>query len=88
MKTVFKAALAAVCVLGAVGLARAQEGSTPASPPSDSAISATAVGSMPAAGTQAGSPAGLTRAQVKQELLRAQKSGELERLNQLYEGGQ
>lgn len=42
------------------------------------AISATAVGS----------PAGLTRAQVKQELLRAQKSGELERLNQLYEGGQ
>ncbi|WP_232452433.1 DUF4148 domain-containing protein [Burkholderia ubonensis] len=52
------------------------------------AISATAVGSMPAAGTQAGSPAGLPRAQVKQELLRAQKSGELERLNQLYEGGQ
>ncbi|WP_269765954.1 hypothetical protein [Burkholderia ubonensis] len=43
---------------------------------------------MPAAGTQAGSPAGLPRAQVKQELLRAQKSGELERLNQLYEGGQ
>ncbi|WP_256254533.1 DUF4148 domain-containing protein [Burkholderia ubonensis] len=35
-----------------------------------------------------GSPAGLTRAQVKQELLRAQKLGELERLNQLYEGGQ
>ncbi|AOK16948.1 MULTISPECIES: hypothetical protein [Burkholderia cepacia complex] len=87
MKTVFKAALAAVCVLGAVGLARAQEGSAPASP-SDAAISATAVGSMPAAGTQAGSPAGLSRAQVKQELLRAQKSGELERLNQLYEGGQ
>ncbi|PCE24292.1 DUF4148 domain-containing protein [Burkholderia ubonensis] len=87
MKTVFKAALAAVCVLGAMGLARAQEGSTPASP-SDAAISSTSVGSMPAAGTQSGSPTGLTRAQVKQELLRAQKSGELERLNQLYQGGQ
>lgn len=35
-----------------------------------------------------GQPGRLTRAQVKQELLRAQKSGELERLNQLYEGGQ
>ncbi|MGU7773131.1 DUF4148 domain-containing protein [Burkholderia sp. MR1-5-21] len=90
MKTVYKAALAAVCVLGAVGLARAQEGSAPASSmtPSDSAISATAVGGMPSAGSQAGSPAGLTRAQVKQEYLRAKQSGELDRLNQLYGGGQ
>ncbi|RQR58995.1 DUF4148 domain-containing protein [Burkholderia sp. Bp9002] len=89
MKTTYKAALGAVCVLGAVGTALAQEGSAPASSmtPSDAAIGATAVGGMPAAGTQSGGPAGLTRAQVKQELWRAQKSGELERLNQFYGGG-
>ncbi|MBN3791367.1 DUF4148 domain-containing protein [Burkholderia sp. Ac-20353] len=87
MKAMYSAALAAVCVLGAVGLAQAQEGSAPASTtPSDSAISATSVGGMPSAGTQAGSPAGLTRAQVKEELFRAQKSGELDRLNRFYGG--
>ncbi|AYQ38826.1 hypothetical protein BLA9940_04703 [Burkholderia aenigmatica] len=88
MKTMYKAALAAICVLGAVGLAQAQEGSAPMStPPSDAAISATSMGSMPSAGSQAGSPTALTRAQVRNELLRAQKSGELERLNnELYNG--
>ncbi|HKT63029.1 MAG TPA: hypothetical protein VJR91_05580 [Burkholderia sp.] len=43
---------------------------------------------MPSAGTQAGAPAGLTRAQVKEEYLRMQKSGELRRFNDLYGGGQ
>ncbi|WP_257146316.1 MULTISPECIES: hypothetical protein [Burkholderia] len=43
---------------------------------------------MPSAGSQAGGPTGLTRAQVKDEYLRMQKSGELQRLNQLYGGGQ
>jgi hypothetical protein len=95
MKTVSKAALAAVCVLGAAGMVQAQEWGAPASPtsqgagtPSDAAISATAVGGMPSAGSQAGGPAGLTRAQVKQELIRAQKSGDFERMNQFYGGGQ
>ncbi|WP_322023798.1 DUF4148 domain-containing protein [Burkholderia sp. BCC1977] len=90
MKSMYKAALAAVCVLGASGLARAQnEGAAAtASTPSDSAISATSMGSMPSAGSQAGAPAGLTRAQVKEEFLRVQKSGDLQRLNELYGGGQ
>jgi hypothetical protein len=89
MKSMYKAALAVICVLGASGLARAQdEGAAAASKPSDSAISATSMGSMPSAGSQAGSPAGLTRAQVKEEFLRVQKSGELQRLNELYGGGQ
>ncbi|PXX38247.1 DUF4148 domain-containing protein [Burkholderia sp. MS455] len=89
MKTMYKAALAAVCMLGAAGLARA-DGGADASPgtPSDAAISATAVGSMPSAGSQAGGPAAITRAQVKQELIRAQKSGELDRMNQFYGGGE
>ncbi|WP_446900932.1 DUF4148 domain-containing protein [Burkholderia sp. YIM B11467] len=88
MKTVYKAALAAVCMLGATGLARA-DGGGDESPgtPSDAALSATAVGSMPSAGSQAGGPAVITRAQVKQELIRAQKSGEFERMNQFYGGG-
>lgn len=89
MKSMYQAALAVICVLGASGLARGQDaGATAASPPSDSAISATSMGSMPSAGTQAGAPAGLTRAQVKEEYLRMQKSGELRRLNDLYGGGQ
>ncbi len=90
MKSMYKAALAVICVLGASGLTRAQsEGAAAAaSTPSDSAISATSMGSMPNAGSQAGAPAGLTRAQVKEEYLRVEKSGELQRLNQLYGGGQ
>ncbi|VWB68022.1 hypothetical protein BLA14095_03086 [Burkholderia lata] len=90
MKSMVKAALAVICVLGASGLARAQDDGAAAGSikPSDSAISATSMGSMPSAGSQAGGPAGLTRAQVKEEYLRAQKSGDLQRLNQLYEGGQ
>ncbi|WP_254609434.1 DUF4148 domain-containing protein [Burkholderia lata] len=86
----YRAAVAVVCVLGASGLARAQDDGAAAasSRPSDSAISATSMGSMPGAGSQAGGPTGLTRAQVKDEYLRMQKSGELQRLNQLYEGGQ
>lgn len=90
MKSMYKAALAVICVLGASGLARAQDegAAAAASKPSDSAISATSMGSMPSAGSQAGAPAGLTRAQVKEEYLRMEKSGELQRLNQLYGGGQ
>jgi len=90
MKSMYKAALAVVCVVGASGIARAQDDGAAAasSKPSDSAISATSMGSMPSAGSQAGAPAGLTRAQVKEEYLRMQKSGELQRLNQLYGGGQ
>ncbi|RQR71583.1 DUF4148 domain-containing protein [Burkholderia sp. Bp9012] len=93
MKTVYKAALAAICLLGAVGIAQAdrrtdESPSTSAGTPSDAAISATAVGGVPSAGSQAGGPAGLTRAQVRQELIRAQRSGELDRLNQFYGGGQ
>lgn len=90
MKSMYQAALAVICVLGASGLARGQDqgAAPPASTPSDSAISATSMGSMPSAGTQAGSPAGLTRAQVKEEYMRMQKSGELRRLNDLYGGGQ
>ncbi|MBN3785853.1 DUF4148 domain-containing protein [Burkholderia sp. Ac-20353] len=93
MKIMYKAALAAICLLGAAGIAQADAGYKSATSqgggtPSDEAISATAVGGMPSAGSQAGGPAGLTRAQVKQELIRAQKSGEFERLNQFYGGGQ
>ncbi|NTX25976.1 DUF4148 domain-containing protein [Burkholderia pyrrocinia] len=89
MKTMYKAALVAVCMLGAAGLARAGGGADESpGTPSDAAISANAVGSMPSAGSQAGGPAAITRAQVKQELIRAQKSGELERINQFYGGGQ
>lgn len=77
MKSMVKAALAVVCVLGASGLARAQDDGAAAasSKPSDSAISATSMGSMPGAGSQAGGPTGLTRAQVKDEYLRVQRSG-------------
>ncbi|RQR40644.1 DUF4148 domain-containing protein [Burkholderia sp. Bp9142] len=90
MKSMYKAAVAVICVVGASGLARAQdEGAAAASSkPSNAAISATSMGSMPSAGSQAGGPTGLTRAQVKQEYLRMQKSGELQRLNELYGGGQ
>ncbi|RQS16622.1 DUF4148 domain-containing protein [Burkholderia sp. Bp8998] len=90
MKSMYKAALAVICVVGASGLARAQDdgAATASSKPSDSAISATSMGSMPSAGSQAGARTGITRAQVKEELLRMQKSGELQRLNELYGGGQ
>lgn len=95
MKTLSRVALAALCLLGAVGIAKAQESGAPASTttqgaaaPSDAAITNTAVGGMPSGGSQAGGPAGLSRAQVRQELIRAQKSGELERMNQFYGGGQ
>ncbi|EKS9798654.1 MULTISPECIES: hypothetical protein [Burkholderia] len=90
MKSMVKAALAAICVLSASGLARAQDDGAAAasSKPSDSAISATSMGSMPTGGSQAGGPAGLSRAQVKEEYLRMQKSGDLQRLNELYQGGQ
>ncbi|RQR25535.1 DUF4148 domain-containing protein [Burkholderia sp. Bp9143] len=90
MKSMYKAALAVICVVGASGLARAQDDGAAAasSKPSDSAISATSMGGMPSAGSQAGARTGVTRAQVKEELLRMQKSGELQRLNDLYGGGQ
>ncbi|NIF39991.1 DUF4148 domain-containing protein [Burkholderia sp. Tr-862] len=90
MKGMYKAALAVICVLGASGLTRAQDDGAAAasSKSSDSAISATSMGSMPSAGSQAGGPTGLTRAQVKEEYLRMQKSGDLQRLNELYGGGQ
>ena len=74
MKSTYQAALAVICVLGASGLARGQDQGTapPASTPSISAISATSMGSMPTAGTQTGSPAGLTRAQLSYRLNRKQ----------------
>ena len=73
MKSMVKAALAAICVLGASGLARAQDDAAAASSkPSDSAISATSMGSMPSGGAQAGGPHPRTG---QEEYLRMQKSG-------------
>ena len=76
MKSMVKAALAAICVLGASGLARAQDDGAAAasSKPSDSAISATSMGSMPSGGRRQAADRA-TRAQVKEEYLRMQKSG-------------
>ena len=83
MKTLSRTAFAVACLLGAAGAAQAQGSS-----PSDAAITNTAVGGMPSAGMQAGGPASPTRAQVRQELSREQKSGELGRINQLYNGSE
>jgi hypothetical protein len=45
-----------------------------------------AVGGTPAGGSMSGAPVGKTRADVRQELQRAQKDGTLDRLNALYGG--
>ena len=89
MKSMVKAALAAICVLGASGLARAQDDGAAAasSKPSDSAISATSMGSMPSGGRrQAGRPG---HPRTGQGGIPADAEvGDLQRLNQLYQGGQ
>lgn len=46
-----------------------------------------AVGGTSVGGSESGAHLGKTRAEVYQELLRAQKDGTLDRLNELYGGG-
>jgi hypothetical protein len=54
---------------------------------SNAAMASDAVGGTPEGGSMSGAHVGKTRAEVYQELLRAQKDGTLDRLNALY-GGQ
>lgn len=54
---------------------------------SNAAMTSDAVGGTPGGGSMSGAPLGKTRAEVKQELQRAQQDGTLDRLNALY-GGQ
>jgi hypothetical protein len=53
---------------------------------SNAAMASGAVGGTPAGGSMSGAPVGKTRADVRQELQRAQKDGTLDRLNALYGG--
>ncbi|WP_206996183.1 DUF4148 domain-containing protein [Trinickia mobilis] len=70
-------------------LAYAGDNSDASSTASDSnaAMTSDAVGGTSGGGSMSGAPSGKTRAEVYQELLRAQKDGTQERLNALY-GGQ
>lgn len=73
--------------------AQAQESATdnmPQSTAQNQAAAADSVGGQPATMSMSGGPAtaqGLTRADVYQQLIQSQKSGEAARLQQLYRGG-
>ncbi|MFP3566265.1 DUF4148 domain-containing protein [Paraburkholderia sp. SIMBA_030] len=54
---------------------------------SNAAMTSDAVGGTPGGSSMSGAHVGKTRAEVYQELLRAQKDGTLDRLNALYGGG-
>lgn len=85
----------ALCVVAGATSAFAQEAapSTMQQPPSvsDSASTGAAdsgMGTEVNGQTAAGAPAELTRGEVKQQLYRAERSGQLQNLNRtLYEGG-
>ncbi|RKT22165.1 uncharacterized protein DUF4148 [Paraburkholderia sp. RAU2J] len=78
---------AAIAAVLAFGYVQAQD-MAPATQPTNPTVSSTdSVGGVSATRSDAGAPMGKTRAQVKQELLQARKSGELDRINAEY-GGQ
>lgn len=56
-------------------------------PNSNAAMTEQSVGGMPGGTTSSGAPVGKTRAQVYQELIRAQQDGTMDRINALYGGG-
>lgn len=53
---------------------------------SNAAMTSAAVGGTLGGGSMSGAPVGKTRADVHQELLRAQRDGTLDRLSELYGG--
>ncbi|MDH6149514.1 MULTISPECIES: DUF4148 domain-containing protein [Paraburkholderia] len=78
---------AAITAVLAFGYAHAQNMAPATQPTNPTVSSSDSLGGVPATRSDAGAPTGKTRAQVKQELLQARKSGELDRINAEY-GGQ
>ncbi|WP_107153392.1 DUF4148 domain-containing protein [Trinickia symbiotica] len=88
MKTLTVISIAAFAACTTQAMAAGTE-DTPSTTSSDATVmTQNAVGAQPATGMESGAPMGKTRAEVYQELLRAQKDGTLDRLNALYGGGQ
>jgi len=78
---------AAIAAVLAFGYVQAQD-MAPATQPTSPTVSSTdSVGGVTATRSDAGAPMGKTRAQVKEELQQARKSGEFDRINAEY-GGQ
>lgn len=88
MKTLSMISIAVLAVCATQVMAAGTE-DTSSTPSNDSQmVTQSAVGAQSAGSMESGAPAGKTRDQVYQELIRAERDGTLERLNGLYGGGQ
>ncbi|MFM0566048.1 DUF4148 domain-containing protein [Paraburkholderia sediminicola] len=87
MKNLTLIPIAALALCTTLAYAGDDAGTTSMATDSNAAMTSDAVGGTPVGGSMSGAQVGKTRAEVKQELQRAQKDGTLDRLNALY-GGQ
>jgi len=87
MKTLTLIPIAALALCTTLAYAGDTAGIASTATDSNAAMTSAAVGGTPGGGSMSGAPVGKTRADVYQELQRAQKDGTLDRLNVLY-GGQ
>ncbi len=88
MKTLTVISIAAFAVCATQAMAAGNDDTTTATSNDATAMTQNAVGTQPAGAMESGARMGKTRAEVYQELLRAQQDGTLDRLNALYGGGQ
>ncbi|SOE95227.1 protein of unknown function [Burkholderia sp. D7] len=87
MKTLTLIPIAALALCTTLAYAGDDAGTTGTATGSNASMTSDAVGGTPEGSSMSGAHVGKTRAEVYQELQRAQKDGTLDRLNVLY-GGQ
>ncbi|TKC79892.1 DUF4148 domain-containing protein [Trinickia terrae] len=87
MKTLILIPVATLSLCATQVYAGDDTGTSGTPPDSGAAIAAQSVGGSLGGTSGSGAPVGKTRAEVYQELQRAQKDGTLDRLNALYGGG-
>lgn len=87
MNTLTLIPIAAFALCTTLAYAGDDAGTSSTASDSNAAMTSDAVGGTPGGSSMSGAHVGKTRAEVNQELQRAQKDGTLDRLNALY-GGQ
>jgi hypothetical protein len=87
MKTLILIPAAALCLCATQVYAGDDAGTSSTPSDSNAAMTAQSVGGSPGGTIGSGAPIGKTRADVYQELLRAQKDGTMDRMNAFYGGG-
>lgn len=87
MKTLILIPVAALALCAAQARASDDMGMPPSASDSNTAMTTESVGGATGGSSISGASVGKTRAQVYQELLRAQKDGTMDRINAFYGGG-